>query len=264
MMRRCRDGLAYREHPAAGAARGTLLFVHGLGESGLCFERLLMEPRLGAFDRLAVDLPGYGATAWDAEPRSLAACAELVARWLLPLAPPVVLVGHSMGGVVGQLLLELPGDHRTRIGAFVNVEGNLSPGDCTFSGPAAAQESEVFVETGFGLLLDRLARGGERDPALRSYHASCRTCDPRAYHRSSLELVEASYHEDLALRLAALALPRTYLHGRPRGTGEHSLALLRAAGVEAVAIDDAGHWPFLDQPDAFVEALRAFLDRHFC
>jgi pimeloyl-ACP methyl ester carboxylesterase len=261
MMRRCRDGLAYRDHPTAGAARGTLLFVHGLGESGLCFEGLLREPRLGAYDRMAVDLPGYGATAWDAEPRSLAACAALVARWLLPLAPPVVLVGHSMGGVVGQLLLEQPGPHLAVVRAFVDIEGNLSPSDCTYSGPAAAQERDSFLEHGAARLLDRLYRDGAHDAPLRSYFVSCSLCDPRAYHHHARELVDLSRREDLARRLGELPLPAVYVHGNPRGTGPRSLELLRRAGVESVAIDGAGHWPFLDRHAELVGALAAFLDR---
>jgi pimeloyl-ACP methyl ester carboxylesterase len=237
-----------------------LLLVHGLGESGLCFEGLLREPRLGDFDRIAVDLPGYGASPWDDEPRSLASCAALLAEWLLPLAPPGVVLGHSMGGVVGQLLLERPGPHRERVLAFVNVEGNLSPADCTFSGPAAAQARDAFVTEGYPLLLDRLYRDGAHDPALRSYFVSCSLCDPRAYHRHSAELVELSGREDLARRLAVLAVPSVYVHGHPRGTGARSLSLLRDAGATAAGIDDAGHWPFLDQHDTFVATLVRFLD----
>lgn len=262
MTRRCRSGLASREQPAArGAARATLLFVHGLGESGLCFEGLLRDRRFDAFDRIALDLPGYGASPWDDEPRSLRSCAEVLAGALESLAPPIILIGHSMGAVIGQLLLERPGPHTARVSGFVDVEGNVSLADCTFSGPAAAQERGAFLTVGFDRLLERLYREGAEDPALRSYFVSCSLCDRRVYHLHSSELVEASRREDLAGRLGALAMPRLYLHGHPRGTGAHSLELLRRAGVETVAIDDAGHWPFLDQPARFAGELERFLLR---
>jgi pimeloyl-ACP methyl ester carboxylesterase len=164
-----------------------------------------------------------------------------------------------MGGVVGQLLLELAGPHRERLRAFANVEGNLSPADCTFSAPAAAQDRAAFLGGGYRRLLDRLYQDGARDLALRSYFVSCRLCDPRVYHHHAAELVAASRREDLARRLAALPLPKLYLHGRPRGTGARSLELLRAEGVEVAAIDEAGHWPFLDQHDAFIAALEPFV-----
>jgi pimeloyl-ACP methyl ester carboxylesterase len=258
--RRHRDGLAYLEEAAVGAAQGTLLLVHGLGESSLCFEGLLREPCLHRFDRVAVDLPGYGASPWDREPRSLEPCAEELARWLLPLAPPVVVLGHSMGGVLGQLLLELDGPHRSRVRAFVNVEGNVSLADCTFSGPAAAQDRAMFLEAGFAQLLARLRDEGGRDPSLARYYVSCSLCDPRAYHRHSVELVATSRAEDLADRLAASDLPSIYVHGSPRGTGRRSLELLGRAGVTCREIAPAGHWPFLDQHAAFVDVLAGFLD----
>lgn len=261
MKRRCRGGLASREQAAVGAARATLLFVHGLGESGLCFEGLFRDRRFEALDRIALDLPGYGASPWDDQPRSLQSCAEVVAGSLPSFAPPIVLIGHSMGGVIGQLLLELPGPHRGLVSGFVDVEGNLSPADCTFSGPAAAQERDAFLAAGYDRLLERLYREGADDRALRSYYVSCSLCDPRAYHQHSCELVEASRREDLGNRLGALPMPRVYLHGHPRGTGARSLELLRRAGVESVAIDDAGHWPFLDQPARFALELERFLAR---
>jgi pimeloyl-ACP methyl ester carboxylesterase len=37
--------------------------------------------------------------------------------------------------------------------------------------------------------------------------------------------------------------------------------LLTAAGVEWKAIQDAGHWPFLDRRAEFIEDLVGFLDR---
>jgi pimeloyl-ACP methyl ester carboxylesterase len=64
------------------------------------------------------------------------------------------------------------------------------------------------------------------------------------------------------VRISLIPLRRRLLrHGSPRGTGARSLELLREAGVPAIAIDDAGHLPFLDRPDRFVEALQAFVER---
>jgi pimeloyl-ACP methyl ester carboxylesterase len=96
---------------------------------------------------------------------------------------------------------------------------------------------------------------------LRAYGASVQICDPRALHRNSEELVRESTHEQMAIRLAALQLPHLYLYGSPRGTGHHSRALLRQAGLELRKISPAGHWPFLDQRTAFIEALLAFCGR---
>ena len=49
----------------------TLLFIHGLGESGLCFEELARRPELKALRLLIPDLPGYGRSPWPAKPLAL-------------------------------------------------------------------------------------------------------------------------------------------------------------------------------------------------
>ncbi len=243
----------------APSAAGAVLYVHGLGESGLCFERVMADPRLADWAHLAVDLEGYGKSLWAAEPFALDEHAQRLARLIDRLSlESVVVVGHSMGGVIGTLLCErLAGTAR----GFVNVEGNLSLPDCGYSGRAVEFSLEAWLDHGFDRVLDAIHHEGESAGVRLAYIASILMCDPRAYHRNSRDLVELSRAEGLAARLAALDAPTVYVHGAPRGTGERSLGLLERAGVERIRIDGAGHWPFLDQHDAFVEALAGFLAR---
>ncbi len=77
---------------------------------------------------------------------------------------------------------------------------------------------------------------------------------------NSQDLVAASGSEAGARRLAALDAKVVYVHGTPRGTCDGSLELLEQAGIEKIRIEGAGHWPFLDRHDAFVEAMAGFLD----
>lgn len=257
------NGFYLREHGPADAA-GILVYVHGLGESGLGFEGLLNEPRLADWRQLTVDMPSYGKNLWAAEPLSLVEQADGLARWIdreinqKKGGPPVVL-GHSMGGVIGTLLAER---HPASLRALVNIEGNISLGDCGFSSRAAKQSLDQFIRTGMDQLLAELYAEGVDDPVLRTYYPSARLCDPRAYHKNSRELVEVSEREDLARRMAALAVPGLYVAGYPRGTPERSRELLEKAGVNWRSVDNAGHWPFLDQSHVFVEELVTFLSRN--
>lgn len=254
---RFHHGLYIREHDAPDPA-GTVIYVHGLGESGLCFESLLDHPRLERWRHLAADMPGYGKCPWAPRPLSLEEHADHLARWMeWAVDAPAILLGHSMGGVVATLLAER---HPRSVRAFLNVEGNLSLADCTFSSRAAAQAAATFAATGMDRLLDDLYQDGRKDLAVRTYFPSVRLCDPRAYHRNSVELVQLSRTERLAQRLAGLDLPTLYLSGVPRGTGEHSRRLLAEAGVPWRGIEGCGHWPFLDQRDDFVDAMVDFLD----
>lgn len=254
---RVERGLYVRESAGPPPQRGTLVWIHGLGESGLTFEGLLASPRLAAWRQVAPDLPGYGKTPWRDEPLTIEEHAALVAEWIGATAgQPLVIAGHSMGGAIGISVCERLGN---RVSGFVNVEGNLSFADCHFSSRAAAHSPAAFLAGELERILDGVYRDGLRDEALRTYYPSLRICDPRAFHRNSVELVELSRAERLAERMAALEAALLYVLGDPRGTGAHSRRLLDLAGVPWRAVANAGHWPFLDQPAAFVGEMVRFL-----
>lgn len=58
--------------------RGTVFWIHGLGESGLCFERVLARPELHGFRHLVPDLPGYGRRPWPFVDQPAELASELV------------------------------------------------------------------------------------------------------------------------------------------------------------------------------------------
>ena len=238
--------------------RGTLLYIHGLGESGLCFERLLERPELADWRHIVPDLLGYGRSLWSDEPLTLEGHADHLAGWLRDRGEePVVVVGHSMGSVCGLLLCER---YPEGVLAFVDVEGNKSRADCAFSGPAAADAYPEFFQRGFEVLLQRVYGEGRESAAERGYYVSLRLCDPNAFHENSRELVAASSDGDLAARLAALPHPVHFIAGVPNGSSRDSLDALEAAGIPWIGVKPSGHWPFIDQPEGFCAALSTFLD----
>ena len=248
---------AFLRTSGAPAPATPLLYIHGLGESALGFEGILRDPRLASYRHLAPDLPGYGKSPWPRVPRRLEEHAEWLGQWLREfLEEPVVVVGHSMGGVVGLMLSER---HPDQVRAFFNIEGNVSLEDCGFSGPIASFDREEFLKEGLMRTFEGVYRDGLEDLALRKYFVSMSLCDPRQLHLHSEELVKLSRGEKLASRLGDLEIPVTYVRGEPRGTQSYSCSLLEAAGVALKAVPEAGHWPFLDQPEAFTDELLDFL-----
>jgi len=237
---------------------GTLLYVHGLGESSLCFESLVTDPRLASWKQILPDLPGYGRSEWLEEPLALAQFSEAVAAIAGEAAtPPVILVGHSMGGVIGQLCMERWPE---RFDGFVNIEGNLSLQDCMFSSKAAATDESRFVQRSWDNLREWVFELGIAEPAARSYFASLMFADPRAFHLNGRELIEYSSREDLAERFSGLPMPGVYVAGLNGGAGHRSLQLLESSGANLVGVSDAGHWPFLDRREVFLGHLTEFLD----
>lgn len=243
------DGLAVRRYSGAGAPA---LWIHGLGESSRCFDAIVAHPRLADRAHVLVDLPGYGRAPWT-DARSLDATVDHLASWL---RAPAIVIGHSLGGVIATLLAE----RAPLVRAVIDVEGNSSLGDCTFSSQIAAYTEDDFAARGHDLLTAKLA-AESADPALRGYAASMAFADPHQLWRHAVDLVALSRTETLPSRRAALGQRLTFLAGAPRGICARSRDLLAAAGVPLHDLAPAGHWPFLDQPDPFAALVATALDR---
>ncbi len=251
------------EHGLAVRSRGAgrpLVYIHGLGETGMCFDGLARHAALADRRHLLVDLPGYGRSPHPTTVGDLVAVADQLADWLTARAiagdARPVLIGHSMGGVLGTLIAER---HPALLGGLIDVDGNVSSGDCTFSAGIAAQPLEGFVTTGIARMADSTYRDGIEHLALRGAYAGLRLADPRAIHRHAQDLVAMSAAEDLADRLARLRCPTGYLAGVPGGACPRSLELLERAGVPLIRIEPAGHWPFVDQLEASATAIAGLL-----
>jgi alpha-beta hydrolase superfamily lysophospholipase len=61
------DGMHVRFYESENPA-GSILYIHGLGESGLCFEQLISDKRLREWTHIVHDLPGYGKSPWTVSP----------------------------------------------------------------------------------------------------------------------------------------------------------------------------------------------------
>ena len=75
------SGMVVREQgPERGL--GTILYIHGLGESGLSLEGIARRSELAGWRHLLPDLPGYGRSPWPELPLGLEAAMDHLAQWL--------------------------------------------------------------------------------------------------------------------------------------------------------------------------------------
>jgi 2-succinyl-6-hydroxy-2,4-cyclohexadiene-1-carboxylate synthase len=236
---------------AAAPVRPRVVWIHGLGESSVSFESSLHL--LPGYAHVLVDLPGCGRSPWPEVAPSLDDVAGGLAAWL-GSQPPAVLVGHSLGGVLAMLVAE-----RASVAGVVQIDSNLTRGDCSFSARANAYSLEDFTMHGFDVLRDAVYADGATKAALRGYHAALSFASPDVFHRHARELVELSETRRLGPRLAALAAPKLFIAGMAGGICTESQKLLDSLPVPWVGVDHAGHWVYLDQPAAFTEALSGFL-----
>ena len=216
---RTRDGLELRtlRWPAAGKARAHLLLIHGIAEHAGRHAHVASRFAAAGIDTRAYDLRGFGESAG---PRAF------VDRWsqyhddledqLLAIRSaadglPVVLYGHSMGGLIalGYVLADPP---------------RRAPDLLVLSAPAIAAQVPAWKRT----LADVLGRVGPRleipnalppgglshDPQIEvAYRA-----DPLNVHRTTARLGMELFHEQerVQSRLAqigGLPMPTYVLHG---------------------------------------------------
>ncbi len=239
----------------AGARAG--LLAHGLGSDGSWFPAQHREHDLGFLPWLVPDLLGHGrsdrpdgddAYRMAGQARALA---ELLAA---EGVGEVVLVGHSMGGLVALRLAELLArEGRARVVGLVLAEGNLDPGDAFMSRGIAAQDRATFVAAGWPLLLAELAAV----PGLAAYRRSLERAGAHVVWASAVDLVRESRPEVTVPLARGVAAPRLFLFGE-RNRGRYtSEALARELG-EVAYVPGSGHAPHEDNPPAFWRLVRDF------
>jgi pimeloyl-ACP methyl ester carboxylesterase len=246
---------------ASGPRVPEIVWIHGLGERSSCFDAISSHRFLDGATHVLPDLPGYG----DSQPPDLPATgssidamaahlADWLTTWPAAARPAPVLAGHSLGGVLATLIAE-----RVTVRGVIDIDGNLSRGDCTFSAEAAAYSAEAFAAHGFAEMQKRVAAGGASDAALRGYAFGLAAANPAVFHRNAIDLVELSSSETLAGRLAALSVPTLFIAGAPGGICARSQSLLDVNHVPWAALEPSGHWPFIDQLDLFAMTVLSFL-----
>lgn len=225
-----------------------LLCLHGLGCAKESFDSAYEVNALAGLTICAFDFPGHGASGRFADPAhySIQTYADLTVALVRQLNPRrLFLLCHSMGCAAG-----LVASQELRTSAFISVEGNLVAQDCGLaSRRAAEQPRDEFVDTGYPHFRSGLAASGRRD--LQTWAGWYAQADPVALHRCAGSLVEWSDSGKL-LDLFTAQSRATYLHGED---SELDYLLPSLRGVPVHAIPGSGHFPMLDNPDAFWAAV---------
>jgi pimeloyl-ACP methyl ester carboxylesterase len=256
----CRSGA---EIYLEDTGRGTpILAVHGLGGGAWFFTGL--GRRLAADYRvISIDLPGTGRSAAPPGRISMAAWVADIEDVVLHRAgEPVVLLGHSMGTIIALHAADAwPGSIRASV--FV--------GGLPEARPEIKERLALRVETvtrhgiqGTGAAVasaNFAAATLEREPELvgmfeRLFDAQ----DPGTYVRCCRILIGASASGLPAhVQVPCFSISGSEDPYAPPDLVTEFVGQLPDGGQDV--LQDCGHFPFLEQPDAFTAALRPFLER---
>jgi pimeloyl-ACP methyl ester carboxylesterase len=263
------EGWLFFRHNDVHPSRPVVLFIHGLGESGLCFKEAF-ESRVTKECSLVVpDMMGYGrssvAVGGDYSMES-----QIRRLWRLLDSMGVdsfYVVGHSLGGDIGTFMASA--DTRQRLKGLVNIEGDLTPHDVFFSNRVvSASEAGNFAEWFEREFKEEivLKAWGGRWSSCRRYYASLQFSRPEAFLANAKEMYEKNQPVPgraeclTGLTYAALGIPRIFCWGSEslaRGTQE----FLESASLHHRKFEPAFHWPMVDQADIFYDFLSEQLRR---
>jgi 3-oxoadipate enol-lactonase len=250
-----------REPRSGKRPRHTVVLSHALGCDLTMWDALANE--LAADCRvIAYDHRGHGSSDAPPGPYAMADLADDAARLLRELdTGPVVWIGLSMGGMVGQ---ELALRHPSLVGALVLAH--------TTSGyPAAAREVwrqriVTVREQGIEAIADAVMG--------RYFHEGFRGAHPATVARFRERLVTTDAQGymgccaavggvDTAPRLNQIAVPTLVLAGELDQGTPVDMARALADGIPAARLQvlpEASHLGAIEQPRAFAAAVTAFVD----
>lgn len=274
-MPRVRVGDLDVHYEEQGAGDRPFVLVHGFTGSSDDFVDVL--PVLATRGRtLAPDLRGHGATSRPGAPAdyTFERLADDVLGFLDAVgAPRCDLLGHSMGGIVAQLVtLQAP----ERVASLILMDTAAGPvlreARPVLEG-AAKIAREAGMETLFQLSRAGFAGQAQRAPAMarcvermgearfwERMRAKHLAMDPIAFATLGPLLCT---DDGIEARLGEIRCPTTVLVGAqespPLLAGSHALAA-GIPGARLVVIDDAAHSPQLENADAWLAAVLAHLD----
>lgn len=234
----------------------TLLFLHGLGCSKNDFLEATKREILRTHTLVVFDFPGHGESSYPADiSLSIDDLVEITARVVNRLdLDNLVLIGHSMGGLIGLLYAE---KYEKNVGGFIDVEGNLSSEDCFFSRQITEVDFETFCRNTLPDFVQRLKQA--ENIGSRRYIGTLEKYKPfKAMYDYSHSLVKYSDDGALIERFASLNIPKLFVYGSDN-RGLTYIPLLRHLGCKIREISGSGHSPHYDNPDEFYDTVCKFL-----
>lgn len=258
----------YFRHTDINVARPTVLFIHGLGESGLCFLEAFQALLLADFNIVVPDLLGFGRSSpAEDDDYAFARQIERMCSVLDKLdIDRVHIVGHSMGGDIGTQFCR---EQAERVLSFVNVEGDLTPADRFITEQAIESKKdgrfEEWLETDFRQQM--VVEWCHEWPSTVRYLASLHMCRSSAFLSSACEVYHLNEkYSDSGIALIGqwyveLDVPRVFCWGK-ESLSELSQHILCEYDLTQKAFVGSFHWVMLDQTVQFYNYLSGFLTRN--
>ena len=233
----------------------TFVLIHGMWHGPWCWEEVTPILTASGHAVLAVDLPGMRFVGDDVGAASLTAWTDHVTQLIVRAEQPVILVGHSRGGlVVSQVAERVPG----AIHSIIYVAATLLPsGSCIMdvmsTRPAEALAAVRMSTDGSSSTLDPAMAGALMynctEPAVADRMISRMVPDPTSVALDRLQLTDQGFG----------SVRRCYVECLRDNTLDIALqrSMQAVLPCSAVATLDTDHSPFASDPQGLARNLIA-------
>ncbi|MGQ0657062.1 MAG: alpha/beta fold hydrolase [Chromatiales bacterium] len=251
--------LHYRDQ-GAGAP---VIILHGLFGSARNWQTIAQK-LAASYRVITVDLRNHGDSPHSGAMTYQAMASDVLALMDKLALPAATLIGHSMGGKAAMVVALSAPERWPRL-----IVVDIAPVDY-------ADRYSALIDAMLALPLRELRSRAEADRLLQK---AVPAEDTRRFLLQNLVTRNGEYR--WRIDLSALRANLRHVGGFPATTGKYKKPTLFLCGERSPAVQsghharilelfphasfatipNAGHWPHTDQPDAFLAALRDFLNR---
>jgi pimeloyl-ACP methyl ester carboxylesterase len=232
----------------------TVVLVHGLGSDAN--DWLPVARDLARDHRVVlVELPGHGVAPMNVpftlEQATLALDRAIAAE----SREPVVLVGHSVGGLIATTeALQAP----RRVRGLVLVETALAPQLTRVEADTLMAQLDRDWEGTLRAVYSSFGRDSLQGEMLWARASQVERASMRAWIPVALSADLSGEAATLAMPVLAVLAPRSWEEGEPWEHASRALGYSSIPRLHGVRIEDCGHFIMLDQPNRLADAVRRF------
>jgi pimeloyl-ACP methyl ester carboxylesterase len=239
----------------------TFLLVHGAWHGGWCFDRLM--PLLEARGHVvaAPTLPGMGGTNEEVAAVTLEGWADFVIEQARALPGPVILVGHSRGGIVISTAAERDPE---AFAALIYLAAFMLPAGTSLIEARDAMLRNADFDAGLSMAARGAALAVSREAAINAFYSDCSAEDQAEAAARIVPEPIAPLNAPLALSEGRFgALPRFYIECTLDETIPiaQQRAMQQVLPCAAVMTLESGHSPFLSMPEKLAGILDQLAER---